>query len=427
MRGLWLILLVPALGIVGCWEEPAKAQPAIDPDYPCGIGMRQFYPDMYSEHFLEWTPDGGHIIFDGRRSYDTKPLAIWTANAEGTSVRMIVDVNPGHPAKWGFHADVSPDGKRIVYSTCEFQTGYEGVHPARAFYHYEIAVLDLIVGTQLRLTVNSNLDHYPVWSPDGSRIAFIRNLQGKYLEFNAAIYMMEVDGSHVQNVAPWLGSIPHLRGETGEEDGSVPKRRGVALYPPSWSPDGSRLLFLVNEGQYRPFRKILYTVRPDGSELTRIAEDVVSVASWSPDGQRIAVAGYAGDDVSLFTLSADGSDKELIAPITSRETFERLHGPYRSRIYSVSWSPDGSQILYSCDFGACLVNLEDRHITAFTELGNGPYLAAWSPDGTRIALYNPGYYDRPPPQLYTIARDGTDRRDLITLDASGNLAPANPP
>ena len=50
-----------------------------------------------------------------------------------------------------------------------------------------------------------------------------------------------------------------------------------------------------------------------------------------------------------------------------------------------------------------------------------------SPDGTRVALYMPGdAYHNIQPQLYTIAPDGTDRRDLIRLDEAGNLAPANP-
>ena len=63
-----------------------------------------------------------------------------------------------------------------------------------------------------------------------------------------------------------------------------------------------------------------------------------------------------------------------------------------------------------------------------------PYVAAWSPDGTRVALFAPGVPEYPylveyyiPPVLFTVARDGSDRRDLVRLDEDGNLVPANPP
>ena len=173
-------------------------------------------------------------------------------------------------------------------------------------------------------------------------------------------------------------------------------------------------------------------MRVDGSELTLIAEGVVSAPAWSPDGQRLAVAKFAGGDVALFTLAADGSDPKRITTITTRRKLARGNDPYWSSIYAMSWSPDGNQLLFSCDAGVCVVNVEDRQVT---ELENkqwawpGPYFAAWSPDGSRIAVYTPAalFDSVSPTQLYTVARDGTDRRDLIRLDEDGNLAPANPP
>ena len=98
----------------------------------------------------------------------------------------------------------------------------------------------------------------------------------------------------------------------------------------------------------------------------------------------------------------------------------------------MSWSPDGTEILYSCEYGVCVVDLEDGQVTGLVKglsyQGNEPYLAAWSPDGTRIAIYTPD--DRRsdvPAKLYTVARDGSDRHELIRMDDDGNLVPANPP
>ena len=415
MHRLWPILLIPALAIASCWEEPGiKNNTTIEYNYPCDYHFRSPDPDFFHSFYLEWTPDGSHLIFNGSLR------TMWTVNAEGTSARMLVDVNPGRPVMYSFYADVSPDGFRIVYSTCEFALRESNDH-------YEIAILEQHSGRRQRLMHDTLLDHYPVWSPDGAQIAFLRVPVNDSNALRARLYTMAADGSDVRNVVPTLPILSQSQIRLiGEEDTAILKLRGVALYPPAWSPNGEKLAFLVYEGEFFPFRTLLYTVRKDGTELTRIAEDVVSVASWSPDGQRLAVAKYSGDDIGIFTLAADGSDPKLVTTIIERETSESRDPRYRFLIHTVSWSPDSTQILYSCDGGACVVNVEDGRITGLVNGLKGwdklPYLAAWSPDGARVTIYKPDAG-----QLFTVARDGTNRRDLIRLDANGNLVPANPP
>ena len=46
--------------------------------------------------------------------------AIWIADAAGTQLRMLVDANPRGDFHYGFHADLSPDGLQVVFSTCQF-------------------------------------------------------------------------------------------------------------------------------------------------------------------------------------------------------------------------------------------------------------------------------------------------------------------
>ena len=93
---------------------------------------------------------------------------------------------------------------------------------------------------------------------------------------NLELFTMAADGSDVQRVAP-----------TG--------MYGLTIAPPVWSPDGERLAYLANAGDFLTFLSSLYTVKVDGSESTLIAEDVASLPSWSPDGQRLAAAKYFGD------------------------------------------------------------------------------------------------------------------------------------
>ena len=146
------------------------------PSYTCGPTWPERFRDIH-QHFLHWTKDGLHLIFDSSE-------AIWIVDAAGTQVRQIVDPDPGRGSHgtlesgYGFYADVSPDSTRIVYSTCEFplddSSPYQrnDVNP-RALLGYEIAVVNIDGTSQRRLTNNAYLEHYPVWSPDGSKIAYL--------------------------------------------------------------------------------------------------------------------------------------------------------------------------------------------------------------------------------------------------------------
>ena len=437
MRRMWLVFLAFALCTVACAEEHVEYVATIEFNYPCGVHMHVATPGSYHDHFLAWTPDGVHLIFDATtpsgasRTYYRWRSAMWKVNAEGPAVRMLVDVNPGHPVKYGLYGDVSPDGNRIVYATCEFPTEGKVTHSERENYHYEIAVLDLDSGKRQRLTHNKYLDHYPVWSPDGSRIAFVANppREGYINEggHDARLYSMSPDGTDVQNMVSMLPILSYSQVEASRDDAAVPKLRGVALFPPAWSPDSKKLAFLVYKGEYAPLRKILYTVRVDGSELTRIAEDVVSVASWSPDGQRLAVAKFAGDNVGLFTLVADGSDEKLNTTITDNAKLfqDSPKSRHQFKVHTLSWSPDGSAFLVISDEFELFVIQPDGKGVHKMSLGfepehTGRTNAAWSPDGTHVALYD-GYS-----RLVTISRDGTDRRNLIHVDDAGTLVPAIP-
>ena len=390
--------------------------------YPCGpLGLS--FPNLGAErHVLAWTPDGAHLLFnyvsvEGKR-LDHSPYdhtAFWRVDASGIKLDMLVDANPGHASEYGHYAAISPDGARLVYASCEFPFPVLKQNPERADFNYEVVVVDIEGTGRQRLTINLSLDHFPMWAPDGSRIAFLgtsRTIGSSFDVKDLGLYIMAADGTDVQRVAP-------------------PGPYGLTLAPPVWSPDGERLAFLANAGPVDLLMRNLYTVRVDGSEMTLLAEEVVSVPAWSPDGQRLAVAKYAGDDVALFTLAVDGSDLQRIATITTREELRGGWEPYRSSIHTVAWSPDGTQLLYSCDVGVCVVNIENGQVIELEDrLGGwpGPHFAAWSPDGARIAIYMPAnYYGGELVELFTVAPDGTDRRDLIRADQDGNLVPANPP
>ena len=436
MARTWLaqlgFLTVLTLALIGCQQQtvgvgsatagvvtgtPTVAPSPTSEDFISDVGSYPCGPLGFSINlgegkiFLAWTPDGAHLVFNYYAGGKVRVLdvvkwniftGIWLVDAAGSRLEMLVDANPSRESQYGHHAHVSPDGTQLVYASCEYP------YPGRGNFNFEVAIIGIDGTGQRRLTKNLYLDQYPVWSPDGSRVAFLSTKQYYHAPERMALYTMAADGSDVQRVAP-------------------PGPYGLTLAPPVWSPAGERLLFQMNTSDFTHKLRDLYAVRADGTEMTLLAEEVVSVPAWSPDGARLAVAKIAGEDVGLFTLAADGSDPQLITTIFGRELLNWRHS-FGGTIPTVAWSLDGSRILYSCWDGACIIDLESGEVFGLVEAGGSiwiaPYEAAWSPDGARIAVYTPGAGR---PQLYTVAPDGTDRRYLIRLDEDGKLVPANPP
>ena len=341
--------------------------------FPCDVHL--VYPDpelLRSLTFIEWTPDGSRLIFN---EGNWEP-GIMIASADGSSIRTIVDATP-HPywLPYGYHADISPDGSQLIYTTCQFPTKViDPVFTGGEWYHYEIASIRLDGGEPKRLTQNRLLDHVPVWSPDGTRIAYVADPPRPNFYYSdplwksTRLYTMAADGRDKRDVAPSLG--------------------GVTLSPPQWSPDGQRLSFIVEEeGEEYQRRRFLYTVALDGSKLQRISETATS-PSWSPNGKQLV---FSRKDV-IYTVNPDGTDERKLVDAPG--------------VQQVSWSPDGKEILFVAE-SAYVVRPDGNGLT---KVYSGVGRAAWSPDGSRIA-----FYDDRSGRVVSVARDGTDLRVIAEL------------
>ncbi len=189
----------------------------------------------------------------------------------------------------------SPDGERIAFE------GWDDTDPSRTgIYTARRDGTDLVrVTTIPGLPHDSPLD----WSPDGSQIVFYRSIRAEPdfpIDIGGSLWVVNADGTGAHridtgDVRPW--------------------------WQARWSPDGSRILFV--EERLQP-TGALWTVRPDGSDLTKVYEDpdgqFVRGAVWSPDGSQIM---FSLDPISdtfqhpetnaVYAINADGTGLTLVA------------------------------------------------------------------------------------------------------------------
>ena len=254
---------------------------------------------------------------------------------------------------------------------------------------------------QIRLTENRYHDVDPVWSPDGSRIAFLSNRLpheddiDEFYKYGFKLYTMAADGSDVRNLAPGVSAM--------------------AGVPPVWSPDGRRIAFVSNEkvpGDKYPYAHFpLHVVGTDGSDPIRVSV-TASRPAWSPDGQRLAFVKSTPIDgrVPLRTINPDGSGLREVSNIDLVSIIWHSWGRH-------FWSPDGSEIRYG-GYPVFSANSDGSAVQLFGGRFQATALAAaWSPNSSRVAVSVAHTVNAPDSDrevvLFSMERDGSDKRILL--------------
>src|SRR3989454_3061085 len=232
---------------------------------------------------------------------------------------------------------------------------------------------------------NQDLESDPVWSPDGTKIAFARwTINSKFVE----IFVMNADGSDQRRLTTQSGN-----------DRS-----------PTWSPDGTKIAF----ARYKINGVEIFVMNADGSDQRAVASGFDGPA-WSPDGLKLAV----GDNGALVTygiylINVDGSNRTQITQPTDL-----------GADYEPAWSPDGSKITFTrgtdC-FGGCetehlwVVNADGSNPTKLTDILANTH--AWSPDGTKI-IFGSQRGD-----LFVINPDGSGLTNITNTDGKYEWSPS---
>ncbi len=329
-------------------------------------------PQMY-DVAPAWSPDGMRIAFGRGRG----PLGAqaFVVNADGTGVRQVTRESPlaqfpeYEGPRW------LTDGRTLIYATWLPDNDYD------------LFTANPDGSGVRRLTDNAVQDTEPSWSPDGSRIAFVRrHISGPpgRSNLNEEIYVVRADGSG-----------PHRLTRHAGEDTS-----------PAWSPDGSSIAFVRRTARAG---LDLYVMDGDGRRLRRLTrlKDFLADPAWSPDGRTVLVgAADAGNGGRILALDLRTDQIRRLSP--PRQTYARP-----------DWSSRGDRIAFvkvthcggSCDLTDAWVMRRDGR--GAHELAKDAVHVAWSPAGGLLVL-DSGTVD-------VVRADGSGRT-LITPESGAHDA-----
>jgi Tol biopolymer transport system component len=348
----------------------------------------------------------------------------------------------GHAGQFAANRDTHPDIAGTKPSVNASHPPNSGAReplsgpPLAPWGNHDIYIIGADGSGEQRLTHGPELDVTPIWSPDGQWIAWTRQEN-----WQSNLHVMRSDGTepHLLTAigglyAAWSPdgrtiafTTPHGFNDRYPEvylvglDDPTPRRltspevvattsHYMGSSQPAWSPDGSRIAFLV---EVLGAGSAVYTVETNGTTATLVSDSPGTEGSlaWSPDGAWVAFHTFQDGEAHIVMARSDGTDERLL---TTDETIDV--GP--------AWSPDGRQLVFTrqLDTGrqVYLVDADGgpaRNISANAFDESSP---RWSPDGVWIAFERLDEAARHTTDLFVMRPDGSDVRQLTSVPDAGS-------
>jgi len=240
----------------------------------------------------------------------------------------------------------------------------------------EIWMMDYDGQEQQQLTHARTIAVTPRWSPDDSRIAYTCLAR----TFQICMYSMEL-GRPV--------AFQHYGGTNSS---------------PSWSPDGTKLMFMSSVGGSP---NIYEADASSGLNLKRITTSGGPDTSpvWNPKtGQQVAFVSGRGGLPQLFIMNADGT------------SVEKVDLPDMGYVVDPDWSPNGQLLAFSWrrpdgNFDIYVMDIASHKLAQITRDAARNEKPSWAPDGRHLVFQSTrtGRW-----QIWTMLADGSEPRQLTT-------------